>query len=205
MGKSEKNTIRFLKTRVVKNPARAHDDDAGIDFYVPSVNEDFIKAFWDKNPGLKKETPPLSGYISVSGTSISSVNIIDPFFKADQEDGRVYFELKPGKGANIPSGIHCQMSGENKALIAFNKSGISTKFGLVVGAQVVDIGYQGEIHINVINTSNEPVKIYEGQKLVQFIEIPIFTSEIIMEDSYDNLYSGKSDRGDGGFSSTGLK
>jgi len=72
---------------------------------------------------------------------------------------------------------------------------------------VVDYEYQGEIHINVINTSRtELVKIHEGMKLIQFLEMPVFNSEIEEVDSIQNLYSkGETSRADGGFGSTDKK
>jgi hypothetical protein len=48
---SEK-TIRFLKTRNVKSPSRAHEHDAGIDFYVPKYEDNFLKDLKDKNPKI---------------------------------------------------------------------------------------------------------------------------------------------------------
>jgi dUTPase len=94
------------------------------------------------------------------------------------------------------------------ALIFFNKSGISVKFGLVVGAQVIDHAYQGEIHMNVINTNNEnPVYIEEGDKLVQGILLPIGLhplEEATLEEMFQEEEMIPSTRGDGGFGSTGM-
>ena len=68
---------------------------------------------------------------------------------------------------------------------------------------LIDESYQGEIHLNMINTSKENVRIYENMKMIQFIEVPILTSKLEEVDSLDNLYLGKSTRGDGGFGHTG--
>jgi dUTPase len=67
---------------------------------------------------------------------------------------------------------------------------------------VVDFEYQGEIHINVINTSSKVVRIYAGQKLMQFLETPIFTSTIEEVKTLENLYKGATSRGPDGFGST---
>ena len=94
------------------------------------------------------------------------------------------------------------------AMVFLNKSGIATKYGLIVGAQVVDHGYQGEIHINVINTNNEnPVYIDEGDKLVQGVLIPVGLHplvEVPLEEMFldDEMIPGT--RGDGGFGHTGM-
>jgi dUTPase len=89
--------------------------------------------------------------------------------------------------------------------MAFNKSGISSKFGLIVGACCVDYLYTGEIHLNIINTSREPVTIYEDMKILQFIEIPIFNSDINIVENInpEEFYEGmQTDRGTAGFGSS---
>ena len=63
---------------------------------------------------------------------------------------------------------------------------------------------KGEIHLSVINTGSEPVQIKTGEKLVQFMHIPVIHSvfqEILSED-FDKLKTN-SDRGSGGFGSSG--
>jgi dUTPase len=125
--------------------------------------------------------------------------------KFDDLKGLNYILLAPLSRINIPSGVYCQMEEPGRALIAHNKSGVASSLGLIYGAQVVDFEYQGEIHINVINTSSKVVRIYAGQKLMQFLEIPIFTSAIEEVDSLQNLYKGATSRADGGFGSTDKK
>lgn len=176
------DTIKFLKTRPVKSPSRANQYDAGIDFYVPEFTDQFIEDFKAKNPDIL----------------IQPVSIV----------------LMPGQRALIPSGIHCQMARPHRALIAANKSGVATKTGLIFGAQVVDYEYQGEIHISLINTNKEIdhsgkglVEITPGMKAIQFLEMPIYNSNInIFEDLTPSLfYEGETTRGADGFGSTDKK
>jgi dUTPase len=115
--------------------------------------------------------------------------------------------LKAGERVLIPSGIHCQMFDNDRALIAANKSGVATKNGLVFGAQVVDYEYQGEIHLSLIYTGHGTCEILPGQKILQFLEMPIFTSEI---EIFENLipsefYEKETTRGTDGFGSTDKK
>ena len=109
--------------------------------------------------------------------------------------------IRPGESLNIPSGIHAKIP-KGYALIAFNKSGIALKKGLQVGACVVDEDYQGEIHLHVMNVGFKPVSFKPGEKLVQFLLIPVnyASIEVVKE-----LYSETTERGSGGFGSTGLK
>lgn len=107
--------------------------------------------------------------------------------------------IEPRNSINIPSGIKVKLP-DNSALIAFNKSGIAIN-KLIVGAQVVDSDYQGEIHLHLINVGNTPKVIKPRQKIVQFIHVPIYLS-ILMEDT--NIHKEETERGEGGFGSTGL-
>lgn len=117
--------------------------------------------------------------------------------------------LKPGEGILINTKIRSKFNC-NKALIAFNKSGVATKKYLQVGACVVDSGYQGEIHIHVFNWSNDcEVVLRAGDKLVQFvlIDIDVLDQENHYEDdvTVEEFYGQISERGEGGFGSTGDK
>jgi dUTP pyrophosphatase len=176
------NPIKFLKTREVKSPSRANQYDAGIDFYIPEFTPQFIEDFKAKNPDIL----------------IQPVSIV----------------LTPGQRALIPSGIHCQMASPHRALIAANKSGVATKHGLIFGAQVVDYEYQGEIHISLINTNKDThhsgkgiVEITPGMKAIQFLEMPIFNSEILISEtlSVETFYKTSTTRGADGFGSSDKK
>lgn len=145
------NSLRFSIVGNVQAPCRAHEHDAGIDFFVPN---DFVETYIYPNDGIKIPT---------------------------------------GVKVNIPEGT---------ALMAFNKSGVATKHGLIKGAELADCGYQGELHIHVINTSNKLVKISPGMKIIQFVLVPILTPAL--EQVPENeLFAAKSERGEGGFGSTG--
>jgi len=107
--------------------------------------------------------------------------------------------LEPGQDALIPSGIKVNVP-KGHALIAFNKSGIATKSKLIKGAEVVDEDYTGEIHIHVFNAGRGLSVITPGQKLIQFILIPVNyegVEEVVELDSIET------ERGEGGFGSTG--
>lgn len=168
--------MQFTKVRDVKVPTRAHPYDAGIDFYVP-MNID-MDTFLLKNPTL------------------NSWN-----FREDSKE----IILLPQQRVLIPSGIHVKVP-QGFALIAFNKSGISTAKGLVVGGCVVDIGYEGEVHISLINTSDKDVVIKFGDKVVQFILLPVNFEDPVEIPSKEELYKdSESQRKANGFGSTDHK
>lgn len=146
------------------------------------------------------------------GTSQSAG--IDFYIPEEWNDGQPY-TVPPGGRVLIPSGIKVNVP-TGYALIAFNKSGVASKTGLVVGACVVDEDYQGEVHLNMINT-NQPIETFKdaayasdsghvilnpGDKLTQFILVPVnyaAPTEVELED----LYTEATERGEGGFGSTG--
>ena len=112
-------------------------------------------------------------------------------------------EIGPHKSINIESGIRVEVP-KGFALIAFNKSGVALKKGLQVGACVVDEDYQGEIHLHLTNISSETAKISGGEKLVQFLLVKIGYHDA-QEVKKGKLYKTKTERGEGGFGSTGTK
>jgi len=111
--------------------------------------------------------------------------------------------LKPGESVLIPSGIKVDVP-EGFALIAFNKSGVAVKKSLHVGACVVDHGYQGELHLNLTNVGDTEQSIAAGDKIVQFVLLPLGETEVEVVDEKD-LFDAVSSRGEGGFGSSGTK
>jgi dUTP pyrophosphatase len=133
------------------------------------------------------------------GTSKSAG--IDLFIPNDFE----YRTLNPGQSLLIPAGLKANVP-ENYAFIAFNKSGVATKKHLAVGACVIDEDYQGEIHIHVYNYGSEPVTVNPGEKIIQCVLVPVLYEEVEMVQTEEDLWEGVvTDRGEGGFGSTGIK
>jgi dUTP pyrophosphatase len=142
---------------------------------------------------------------------------IDFYIPDDWNEGESY-DLGPGERVLIPSGIKLKVP-EGHALIAFNKSGVATKTGVIVGACVVDEDYQGEIHLSIINTNHPKeywnnghyatypgyVSIEPGTKIMQFIIVPVNYSNPIEVESIEELFPEQTERGEGGFGSTGIK
>ena len=124
---------------------------------------------------------------------------IDFFVPNDAEAVKVF----PGENALIPSGIKVDVP-EGFALIAFNKSGISTKKELQVGACVVDCGYQGEMFIHLFNYGNSIATLSPGDKIVQFVLLPL-GNPYLQEVPEAVLHKAVSTRGEGGFGSSGEK
>ena len=122
------------------------------------------------------------------------------FFVPEDFEERI---IEPQESVLIPSGVKVNVP-EGHALIAFNKSGVATKKNLQVGASVVDCGYQGEVHIHLTNVGFEPTKIDPGDKIIQLVLIKLGDPSIELVPETE-LYESESDRGSGGFGSTGTE
>lgn len=166
--------IEFIKTRIVKDPVWNPEENAGIDVYIPEINS----------------------FTSEELVSFGNGVTIEP------ETNKI--NIAPHSDVKIPIGIKSKFP-KNVALIANNKSGIATKKKLVFGASVIDSSYQGEWHIHLINTSNNPQTIEFGQKIVQFIPHYIYNEGLVVRDvPEDEFFTEKTERGAGGFGSTGV-
>jgi len=85
-----------------------------------------------------------------------------------------------------------------------NRSSVASKRSLIVGACVIDSGYNGEVKINLHNIGNDTQRIQPGEKIAQLVMIPVV--HFRASHSGDALYDDPitiSARGAGGFGSTG--
>lgn len=105
----------------------------------------------------------------------------------------------PARGDTVTGlGLACKFP-KGHALLVYNKSGRATKLKLDKGAEVIDAGYRGEIHVHLFNHSDVNVIIKKGEKIAQLILVPIWAGQPIEVEELDNT-----ERGDGGFGSSGL-
>lgn len=107
--------------------------------------------------------------------------------------------IEPRSDVLTGLGLACEFESDY-TLLVFNKSGRATKLKLDKGAEVIDSTYRGEIHVHLFNHSDNPVFIPKGEKIAQFILMPIWNGEPEEVQSLD-----ETDRGTGGFGSTGVK
>jgi dUTP pyrophosphatase len=166
--------ILFKKVRDVKSPSKAYDTDAGIDLYIPKINESFLDAFFKINNRLySKDIDDIRKEIFIS-------------------EKRIY--VPKGSNLLVPSGI-CFSLPKGYCLVAFNKSSIASKKGLILGACVIDYGYTDEVIINFINTYNTIQFLEEDKKCIQLLLLPVPEISLVEKD-FDSFNSR------GGFGST---
>lgn len=120
---------------------------------------------------------------------------MDVFAYCDTIDGETVRPCNPktigtGLRAEIPAGYELQVR---------PKSGLSAN-GIEVAWGTVDEGYRGEIKVTVYNHTEYPIRICHGSKIAQLVLAPVVRAEIeeVAEIGTDT------DRGTGGFGSTGL-
>lgn len=184
-----KNKIYFIKTRKVKTPKREHVHDAGIDFYMPNLDDQMITDLIDRNPHLRE----CNDWIQIDDQ--------ETLFHEMIQVQRIMVDAH--QRVTIPSGIKAWIIDKDTAWIAHNKSGLASKKGIIVTANVIDADYTGEIHLGIENTSNEPVFFSPGDKITQFIQVVVKYPELeeVTLEQYNDMTSS-SDRGEGRMGST---
>jgi dUTP pyrophosphatase len=115
--------------------------------------------------------------------------------------------LKPGESKLFSTGLKFGVP-HGYMLEVKNRSGNASKRSLLVGACVIDSGYDGEVFVNLHNVGNEEQFIERGMKIAQVVMVPVVHFRAL-ETSQDNLYGWypitMSDRGSGALGSTDKK
>ncbi len=107
--------------------------------------------------------------------------------------------LEPGQSALIPTGFSMALPKNTEAQIR-PRSGLALKNQITVlnTPGTIDCGYRGEVGVILINHGSKPFKIEKGMKIAQMVIKPVFTVDIVIDESLDATA-----RGTGGFGSTG--
>jgi dUTP pyrophosphatase len=107
--------------------------------------------------------------------------------------------LKPLMRAIVPTGLFIELPEGYEAQIR-PRSGLAAKkgIGLVNSPGTIDADYRGEIGVIVVNLSNDDFTIENGERIAQMV---IAKHEVASWQEVESL--NESDRGSGGFGSTG--
>jgi dUTP pyrophosphatase len=128
---------------------------------------------------------------------------MDVFYCPDQPNA-MSLGISPGNCRVIPTGLKFGVP-HGYMLEVKNRSSVAAKRSLLVGACVVDPGYDGELYINLHNVGNQDQFINAGEKIAQVVLIPVVHFRAA-EKKNGSLYEDQiaiSKRGSGGFGSTG--
>lgn len=110
--------------------------------------------------------------------------------------------LNGGETALIPTGLAIELPSAEYGAFVFARSGLAIKhgIGLLNAVGVIDSDYRGEIKVGVINQISEPYTIAPGERVAQMVVMPVSMMPL---EEVETL--GETDRGAGGFGSTGTK
>ena len=108
--------------------------------------------------------------------------------------------LLPGERYTFNTGVMVEIPVNHVGIVAI-RSGLARNRGLTLmnGIGIIDSDYRGEVGVCIYNGSNEAVTIEHGDRIAQLMVLPITCNNWNLVDSLT-----ETDRGSGGFGSTGV-
>ena len=112
----------------------------------------------------------------------------------------VAIELAPGATTLLPTGLAIHIADTGYAALILPRSGLGHKHGIVLGNLVglIDSDYQGELMVSCWNRGNTLFTIQPQERIAQLVIVPV--QQVQFQEVSD---FSASDRGAGGFGSTG--
>ena len=108
--------------------------------------------------------------------------------------------LNPGETRLIPTGLAMHLADSGYAAMILPRSGLGHKHGVVLGNLVglIDSDYQGQLMVSVWNRGQEAFTIQPFERIAQMVIVPVVQADFRVVADFES-----SDRGEGGFGSTG--
>ena len=108
--------------------------------------------------------------------------------------------IKPGETHLVPTGMAIHIADPNLCAMILPRSGLGHKHGIVLGNLVglIDSDYQGQLFVSVWNRGDTTFTMEPGERMAQLVLVPVVRVEFDIVDEFST-----SDRGEGGFGSTG--
>ncbi len=109
--------------------------------------------------------------------------------------------IDPLQRAIVPTGLFLEIPAGYEVQVR-PRSGLAAKKGITVlnAPGTIDADYRGEVCVILVNLSSEPFVVEKGERIAQLV---LSRHECIEWDECRSL--SESERGDGGFGSTGVK
>ena len=110
--------------------------------------------------------------------------------------------VMPHECVKIPTGIAIALPSADFGAFIFARSGLSINHGLAPAncVGVVDSDYRGEVIVGLVNQFNEPYTVEPGERVAQMVIMPVSLMDVQECENLD-----ETERGSGGFGSTGKK
>ena len=108
--------------------------------------------------------------------------------------------IHPGDTEMVPTGMAIHLADPGYAAMILPRSGLGHKHGIVLGNLVglIDSDYQGQLLVSVWNRSRTAFLLNPLERIAQLIIVPVLHAEFNLVEEF-----AVSDRGEGGFGSTG--
>ncbi len=108
--------------------------------------------------------------------------------------------LAPGQTELVPTGIALHLADPGLAAMILPRSGLGHKHGIVLGNLVglIDSDYQGQIFVSLWNRGSTPFTLAPMERIAQLVVVPVLQVGFNIVDDFT-----ASERGEGGFGSTG--
>ena len=108
--------------------------------------------------------------------------------------------LAPGATELIPTGIAVHIADPGHAALILPRSGLGHKHGIVLGNLVglIDSDYQGQLMVSCWNRGQAAFTIEPMERIAQLVIVPVVQASFEVVEEF-----GASERGGGGFGSTG--
>jgi len=109
--------------------------------------------------------------------------------------------IEPLKRVLVPTGLYIELPEGYEAQIR-PRSGLAVKhgIGLINSPGTIDTDYRGEIKIILVNLSDQPFVLIPGERIAQMVVAKFERVDWVIADKL-----GESERGEGGFGSTGKR
>lgn len=107
----------------------------------------------------------------------------------------------PGARGLVPLGLHIAFDPAYEVQLRM-RSGLALRHGLILpnAPATIDADYRGELQLIVLNAGDAPVTINHGDRIAQMVMAPVIRPTITVKTTLPD-----SDRGEGGFGSTGVR
>ncbi len=108
--------------------------------------------------------------------------------------------LEPGQTRLIATGLAIHIADPGLAAMILPRSGLGHKHGIVLGNLVglIDSDYQGPLQVSAWNRGSQPYTIAPMDRIAQLVIVPVLQAQFRQVEEFES-----SDRGIGGFGSTG--
>ena len=108
--------------------------------------------------------------------------------------------LEPGQTLLVPTGLAIHIGDPGLAAMILPRSGLGHKHGIVLGNLVglIDSDYQGPLMVSCWNRGQTAFTLQPMERLAQLVIVPVVQASFRRVEEF-----GASDRGEGGFGSTG--